>query len=299
MGLAEQIHRYGIAGSAKKAINLLKQKTGWYERQYQSQPKYQNPTADELLQIESDLRSLGVQIEDYIASLEDFQVFTSKQYFSLDYHGGQSSGVWDEKMLEHWLSLRLLDLPTYTPEQIYVDVAAAASPWVQILREHEGLTAYAIDMDSIGAAYRDLPYYRVENATSTSFANASVKGVSLHCAYEMFMGDDDTNLISELSRILAPGAKAVILPLYMHTHYCAYSSPEYFGKGYSAASAKEYVRMNASGIPSSRKYDAENLQNRVLNKIHECGMSYRLLALRNKQELGANIYCHFILEISR
>lgn len=299
MGLAEQIQRYGIGGSAKKAIHLLKQKTGWYEQKYQSQPKYQDPTPDELLQIEADLHSLGLLIEDYTPSPEEFRIFTNKQYFSADYHGGESSGVWDEKMLEHWLSLSLLDLRSYTADQTYVDVAAAASPWVQILREQEGITAYAIDMDSIGASYRELPYYRVENATNTSFANASVQGVSLHCAYEMFMGDDDTNLISELSRILAPGGKAVILPLYMHTHYCAYSSPEYFGRGYSAASAKEYVRMNASGIPSSRKYDAINFQQRVLTKIHECGMTYRLLALRNQQELGTNIYCHFILEISR
>ena len=187
----------------------------------------------------------------------------------------------------------------YGPAEAYVDVAAAGSPWAKTLRERKQIDAYAIDLCEVSDAYRDLPYYRVENATATSFADASITGVSLHCAYEMFMGQDDTRLIAELARILKPGGKAVILPLYMHTHYCAYSTPEYFGKGYSDPLAKEYVRLDCSGVPSSRKYDAAKLKERVLDPILAAGLKYQLLALRNKSEFGQNIYCHFILEIEK
>lgn len=38
---------------------------------------------------------------------------------------------------------------------------------------------------------------------------------------------------------------------------------------------------------------------RVLKPIIKAGMKYRLLVLRNKSELGENIYCHFILEIEQ
>jgi ubiquinone/menaquinone biosynthesis C-methylase UbiE len=60
----------------------------------------------------------------------------------------------------------------------------------------------------------------------------------------MFMGADDTNLLKEMARILKPGGKVVILPLYLHTQYCAYSTPEYFGKGYSDLTAREYIRLD-------------------------------------------------------
>ncbi len=139
----------------------------------------------------------------------------------------------------------------------------------------------------------------MENAIQTSFADQSVRCASLHCAYEMFMGEDDTRLVGELARILKTSGKAVILPLYMHTHYCAYATPEYFGKGHSDPKAKEYVRIDCYGVPSSRKYDAATLKRRVLDPIGEAGLSYRMLALRNKDAFGRNIYCHFILEIEK
>ena len=187
----------------------------------------------------------------------------------------------------------------YGSTDIYVDIAAAGSPWAQALRERKNINAYAIDLCEIGKAYRHLDYYRVENATSSTFANDSISGASLHCAYEMFVGKDDTNLVKELARILKPGGKVVILPLYLHTHYCAYSTPEYFGKGYSDPNAGEYVRLDCYGVPSSRKYDPLKLKERVLDPILAAGLHYKLSVLRNKNKFGKCIYCHFILEIEK
>lgn len=252
-----------------------------------------------MVSIERDLFDLNVAIEDYSPSPDHFRQFQAEEWFPPHYHGGRASGVWDEKLLEHWIAGERLGLAEYSGDDIYIDVAASSSPWAKTLRERLDLRAYAIDLAPVGEAYRDLPYYRTENATETSFHDGSVSGVSLHCAYEMFLGDDDTRLIRELARILKPGGKAIIIPLYMHTHYCAYSTQEYFGKGYCDAGAKEYLRLDCHGIPSSRKYDAQKLQRRVLSPIHELGMHYRLLALRNKEFLGKDIYCHFILEIVR
>ncbi len=201
--------------------------------------------------------------------------------------------------MEHWLSSERLGLSDYGPNDIYVDIAAATSPWVRVQRERKGIEAFAIDLCEVGQEYSNLFYYRVENATQTTFEDASVKGATLHCAYEMFMSDDDTRFIHELARLLKPGGKAVILPLYMHTQYCAYSTPEYFSKGYSDPAAKEYIRWGSFGVPSSRKYDASMLKLRVLDHILALGLSYRLLVVRNKSQLGNNIYCHFILEIER
>lgn len=297
MSILEKVRHHGVVGSAKKVITKFQQKSGYFYWKYRHAPIYANPTADELMQIESDLSALGVKVQDYTPP-QEFTAFKQEQWFPLNYHGGTDTGVWDEKLLEHWIAAKRLGLMMYMPEDIYVDVAAAGSPWSKALRERKGISAYAIDL-AISEEYSDLPYYRVENATKSSFEDASVSGVSLHCAYEMFAGEDDKQLIAELARILRPGGKAIILPLYMHTHYCAYATPDYFGKGYSDSEAKEYIRFDFYGIPSSRKYNAAKLKQRVFDPIDEQGLNCTLLALRNKHDFGNGIYCHFILEIEK
>jgi hypothetical protein len=301
VSILDKVKRHGVLGTLRKAVTVgpTMARYRYHRWSTRSAPQYANPSSGELAQIERDLAALGVVVQDYSPAPSGFKAFQEAAYFPLDYHGGVDSGVWDEKLLEHWITSELLELMNYQSGDIYVDVAAATSPWAKVLRERVGTSSFAIDLCEIGNAYKDLPYYRVENATATSFQSASVRGASLHCAYEMFMGNDDVTLLSEAARILKPGGKMVIAPLYMHTHYCAYSTPEYYGKGHSDPAAKEYVKADFYGVPSSRKYDAKRLHERVLQPVERLGMTYRLLALRNKDELGKNIYCHFILEITR
>jgi hypothetical protein len=296
MNLINKIRRKGILGSISHAVEMGRGK--WSAYQWRNAPKYQDPTEDELTKIEKALQDLGVSVEDYHVDIETFSKFQKESFFPPEYHGGRSGTVWNEKLLEHFITAELMDLWSYTKGDIYVDIAAASSPWVNSLRTRLGLNAFAIDL-SVPERYINLSYYRIEDATATTFNNGSVKGASLHCAFEMFMGDDDINFIVEANRFLAPGGKVVILPLYLHTHYCAYSTPEYWGKGYSDSEAMEYVRSDCMGIPSSRKYDAISLKRRILDPIKKNDLRYRLLALRNKETLGRNIYCHFILEITR
>jgi len=301
MNIIEKIRYHGLVGSVRKGVALVVRKVRppFDQWRFRNAPHYVNPTPEELTAIEGELQALGVFIEDFTPPPHKFSEFQTENWFPPTYHGGSESGVFEEKLLEHWISGTLLGFAEYNSDDIYVDVAVGSSPWAEELRERENINAFAIDLNPAADAYLQLPYYRVEDATQSSFADESVCGVSLHCAYEMFMGDDDAHLIDELARILKPGGKAVILPLYMHTNYCTYATPEYFGKGYSAPLAKEYVRLDCYGVPSSRKYDAVTLTKRVLDPILRAGLKYRLLALRNKTALGTNIYCHFILEIEK
>jgi len=304
--MINKLRQHGLIGSVKKIPNYLKCKINLFQKnitqkynywKFRNGPIYHNPTPEELQQIEHDLTSSVIEVLDYFPNPEAFVKFQSSEYFPSDYHGGLNSVVWDEKLLEHWIAFELLGLENYQSDDIYVDVAAASSPWAKILRDKFGISSFAIDLDHVGRNYQNLPYYKLENATATTFPDESVKGASLQCAYEMFMGDDDINFIKEIARILKPGGKIIICPLYTHTHYCAYSTPEYYGKGYSDQEAKEYVRLDCWGVPSSRKYDVFQMKERLLKNIEKYKMHYKLYALRNKTDLGKNIYCHFILEI--
>ena len=301
MNFLEGVRRHGFIGSLKKAVSLAQRKgsIGYSRLRYRHAPVYANPTPEELASIEEELAALGVSIEEYSPSPSAFLSFQEEGWFPTDYRGGKGGPIWHEKLLEHWISSERLGLMDYDQGEIYVDIAASSSPWVRVLRDRTGIEAFAIDLDEVGEAYRNFPYYRVEDATKSNFADASVTGASLHCAYEMFAAYHDTQFIHEAARILKPGGKITILPLYMHTHYCAYTTSEYYGKGFSDPAAKEYIRLDCTEIPSSRKYDAAQLKKRVLDPITSSGLGYKLLALRNKSEFGSNVYCHFILEINK
>jgi SAM-dependent methyltransferase len=299
MNILQKIFRHGLYGSYQIAIKILKRKTNYDLWRVRNAPIYSNPTPTELKIIEAELSVLGISLLDYTPNPAQYKDFGNEHWFSADYHGGRDSGVWDEKLLEHWIAADLLGLMEKNSGQTYVDVAAANSPWSQMLRERKDVKAYAIDLCKIGLSFQHLSYYLRQDATSTEFLDSSINGASLQCAFEMFQGDDDTKLIYEMARVLKPGGKLVILPLYMHTHYCSYSSADYFGKGYSPTTAKEYVRLDIFGIQSSRKYDPVSLKKRILDPILELGMKYSIRALRNKSEFGNNIYCHFILEVEK
>ncbi len=298
-GFVSKLRRHGPLGSVRRGWLIGQRKIGWLNFKFKGVRRYQAPTEQELSQIEAGLEGMGIEVENFSPEVEEFNAFIAKDFFSSDYHGGKAGGVWYEKVLEHWISAKLLGVLEYSGDDIFIDVAAASSPWAHVLRDCCGIQSYAIDLIEATNSYRDLPYYRVEDATATSFSDGSVSGIALHCAYEMFTDDADRKLIEEASRILKPGGKVVILPFYMHTHYCAYSTPEFYGKGLSDPAAEEYLRMDCWGVPSSRKYDVEKLKERVLDPIVNNGMKYRLLALRNKNAFGQGIYCHFILEITR
>lgn len=301
MRLITAIRRHGPIEFLRRAIPYATNQVSvrYHKLRLKDKPAYASPTKEELVEIEERLFASGIRVEDYAPATESFEAFKKASWFPPTYHGGVNGNVWDEKLLEHWISYELLQLNMYQPTDIYVDIAAAASPWARELRSRHGIEAFANDLGPVGHDFAHLPYYRSEDATRSQFLDESVRGASLHCAYEMFVGQSDENLLDELARILKPGGRAIIVPLYLHTHYCAYSTPEYYGKGHSDSRATEYVRFDASNIPSSRKYDAESLRERVLDRIDALGMNYRLLALRNQADLGKNIYCHFILEINK
>jgi SAM-dependent methyltransferase len=260
-------------------------------------PDYVAPTAADNVEIEQALRARGVLIGDLHVDAVAFREFRQRFPFPADYSGGAEGGVFVEKLLEHHLAHVLLGLDS-AERQPYVDVAACASPWAMLLRQ-AGVEAWAIDL-APDAAYLHLPYYQAQDATRMSFGDESVGSASLQCAFEMFEGGHDTALVRELSRVLKPGGRAVILPLYMHTHACHYATLEWVHDvSVADAGSKAYVRRDSWGIRSSRKYSAETLGSRVLEPARTAGLKASVLVLRNAREIDPSVYLHFVLVIDK
>jgi hypothetical protein len=269
-------------------------KRSYYSVKYRNVKPFRNPTDEELVLIEENIIRSGVKVLDYTVCPDAFHQFQQSFHFPSDYH----RDVIDEKLLEHYISFDLLGLRNYPEGDRYLDVAACGSPWAWLLRENRSIQAYAIDLN-VPEDFLHMDYYLQMDATRTTFPDSSIKGMSLQCAFEMFLRDDDIYFIREANRILAKGGKIIIVPLYLHTHYCSYSTPDCWGKGFSDSDGEEYIRMDSWNIPSSRKYDPSRLRSRILRTVEELGMHHRIHVLRNKGNLGSNIYCHFILEVEK
>lgn len=159
-----------------------------------------------------------------------------------------------------------------------MDVAASESPFVRMLREKE-CQSFAIDLE-VSTKFSDLSYYMRMDATQTKFPAHSIDAVSLQCAYEMFLKENDTKFIKELARILSKNGRCVILPLYMHTHYCGYSLPDYiFQTEYHDSDAILYYTKDF-GIPYARQYSVNVLKERVLDFIITSGLKYKIYTYR-------------------
>lgn len=259
-------------------------------------PTYKNPTPEELQQIETMLLTLGVPCHDFSIDPAEFESFVQYSGFPSEYHGGLQGGVYYEKLLEHFVASKLLQLGD-AKSSPYIDVAACDSPWAKLLRDR-GCEAYAIDLAK-PSEYSCLTYYRQEDATRTAFADESIATASLQCAYEMFVGNHDTELLREFARILKPGGRVVIAPLYMHTHPCYYQTQEHFGRPFGDAGAQAFVRRDAWGVPASRKYSPETLKSRVLDPARRFGLGTAVHVLRNKREIADGIYLHFLLVLTK
>lgn len=255
--------------------------------------EYRNPTDDEYSQIVECINNIGISVTPIALSIDELEQFKRSFVFPDDYY----PNAWDEKVLEHFIAYKFCELDKLNNYDIYVDIAGEDSPWSLLLRQN-GYKAYTIDLH-LSHTYRHLNNYLQGDATNTIFDDSSISACSLQCAYEMFMGNDDARFIDECNRILKPGGKCVISPLYMHTHHCGYATPEYIGKGYADKGAKEYIRRNSWGIRFSRKYDATALKERIIERIIDNGLNYQLSIITNKEELGKDIYCTFILEITK
>lgn len=257
--------------------------------------EFRNPDADDLQAIEAALSDEGILCGDYVISGKDFDSFKNWAGFPPDYHGGAGGAIYEEKLLEHYVAWDLLNLDTAGKR--YLDIAGATSPWVQLLNSKE-IEAYSIDLN-VPDQFSHQNYYIQGDATATNFPDNYFDAASAQCAFEMFAKDSDIRLMSEISRILKPGGRCVISPLYMHTHACFYQSPEYYGIVKGDAGAKAYIRRDCLGVPVSRKYSARTLNERIFAQARKTGLKPSIYVLRNKREISEKVYLHFILVIEK
>ncbi|RJS78986.1 hypothetical protein CW713_08880 [Methanophagales archaeon] len=140
----------------------------------------------------------GFEVIDYEIDKADFTQWIHEVNFPTEYSEDYGE-VFTEKALEHYLSSKLLDL---NENDVFVDVAAASSPWYDLAERRYKCKSFAVDLHL--PPKNDSRLIECD-ATNMPFDDESISKIALHCAYEMFENDADINLIKEANRVLSWG----------------------------------------------------------------------------------------------
>ena len=238
------------------------------------------------------LASAGVAIRDAVIDRADFDRWRADFPEIVRFYR-PAGEVFIEKCLEHYLVFRYLGLDR---SDTYIDVAAAQSPWADALKSRGG-AAYRMDLNypsgihgmNIGA-----------DAGATGLPDAFCTALSLQCAFECFMGDADQRFVREASRILAPGGRLAIAPLYLESSHFITTSPLIDQKKVVLdAGARRVWRDDAYVEPFSRMYSPEAFVDRIWRILPQ-KLDAEVIFFTNLGELlsyykGQRIYCFFMM----
>lgn len=212
-----------------------------------------------------------------------------------DYHGGPHGGdrFFGEKALEHYVSLELAGV---TPNDVLMDVASHGGPFADIARAITECTVYEQDLQ-----FRDgIQGSRIGgNAAAMPVPDAFANVMTLHCSFDHFEGSADSGFIRESGRVLAPGGRVVILPLYLSDRFGAKMDPRLrLGRIRLDHGMRRFL-MPGLGVRFSRVYDPAQLIQRVLRPAEEARLRWRLLRVRGAGEVMPGAYLNFALLLKR
>ncbi|MCH8118436.1 MAG: glycosyltransferase [Planctomycetes bacterium] len=236
------------------------------------------------------LIELGVPVKDIEIDINDFEMWR-KMNPTMENSYKRLGDAFIEKLLEHYLTYTLLEIKV---GDVFIDVAASGSPWADILSER-GIESYRLDLSyERGINGRDIG----ADASDTKLPDNFASVLTLHCAYECFMGDADRLFIKEAERILKNNGRFAIVPLYFDPIYLILTSP-YCDQGEVIIDpgAKKVWRDDKYKAPFSRHYSPEVFVKRIYSKLNTLkGQLYFVNNIGEIQQAypDQRVYCYFI-----
>jgi hypothetical protein len=196
---------------------------------------------------------LGHPVASTEIDLEDFAEFK-------DLYRDQRNMIDNAKMLEYYVSFRWLDLG---PDDTYIDIAAQDCPFAFFVRDHFGSRAYRQDLFYLakGIHGEDIG----GNAAQIPLPDGSVSKMSLHNSLEHFEGRSDIRFFKEAQRLLRPGGKLLVVPLFIADTYSTVKDAGWVDE-------EGVKHLWGEGARFARWYDLPHFKSRILDKSPQLGV---------------------------
>ena len=240
----------------------------------------------------------GLITKEYYVDRADYDRYViAARYEDFDpYYRGGMSGDLDhrvEKLLQHYISLSLLGIQS---DELYMDVASNTSPMRHIVKRLYNVPVYSLDLsyppgidgELIGADAGAMP-------VKDGFASK----MTLHCAFEHFACGADSRFVKECARVLRPGGKVCVIPLYLLPQYCVRVDPTIEGDiSVSDTEGAKKVYVRGYKVDYGRFYSPESFRRRILEQATGLTFTaYRILGL--EQFAPDYVYSNFALVIEK
>jgi hypothetical protein len=234
--------------------------------------------------VTAELEAAGVNVEPYAVPIDGFGSYVERAgYADMAYSDHGRSPTAREKYLEHYVSLCMLE-----PQagQVLVDVASMDSPFSEIVTELYGVETYRQDiMYPVGLRGRTIG----GDAANMPLDDASVDHLVMHCSFEHFEGDSDSRFIREASRLLRPGGRLCILPLYTSSTYAIQTHPRGLRRQRLDFEPGDTIYVSdAWGPPHQRFYDADAFVRRIVSQLDDLELT--IYEVTNLDAVGVGLY---------
>jgi SAM-dependent methyltransferase len=141
------------------------------------------------------------------------------------------------KMLEHYASIELVGIRA---GGTYMDAAASASPFYQVVRRtHGAAMCYRQDLNRAAGVHGDTIG---SDASAIPLPDASLDGIVTHNSWEHFEGESAMGFVRESVRLLRPGARLCILPMNFRERTEIWTAPSCWATKYR--NAPDYPRFD-------------------------------------------------------
>lgn len=238
--------------------------------------------------LRSGLERGGVPMEDFAIDAARFARYEQRAEYAARYPAYYGVRM-AEKHLEHFVTMELLGLSS---TDVFIDIASEDSPVPDIFERLTGAATYWQDIQyEAGIHGRKIGGDACALPVADGFASAA----ALTCSLEHFEKDADMLLCDELARVLRPGGRLVIAPLYMFPEPVTQTDPVYsaqadvpFDDGVTIYCARDW--RNRHG----RFYSPETLKERVLSRLgnaFDCAVK----AIGNHEQIDGHTYLRFAL----
>jgi hypothetical protein len=199
----------------------------------------------------------------------------------------------EEKYLEHYLSWELL---RGVHCRVLVDVASCRSFFPVVIRrqgirviEHDLAYPPGLHGDRLGS-----------DAAAMPLPDASVDAMTLHCSFEHFEGDTDVRFLQEAQRVVRPGGRVVIIPLYLHVRHQTLVDPaEWERTRVPIEDGADIVVIPGYGNRHGRIYDPSTFVYRIYDTAVRIGLRPRIVHIENACDVSPHCYLQFAFVLDK